>query len=74
MTDPSQGERMTQFGGVSSGSDRVAENFWHSNISPPLAPCNGCHFGFSQQAQSWTEMLALICLTHTGGDGIRASE
>lgn len=59
---------------VSFGSNRAVENFWHSDFSPPLAPCNGCHFGFSQQAQSRPEMLTLICLTHSSGDGIKASE
>lgn len=52
---------------VSSGLEGAAENFWHSDFSPPLGPRNGCHFGFSLQTQSWTEMLALICLTRSGG-------
>lgn len=34
---------------------------------PPLGPCNGCRFGFSQRAKSRPEMLALMCLARSGG-------
>lgn len=77
MTDPSQGERhISKRGliGVRFGMDGAIENFWDLDFSPPLGPCNGCHFGFSQWAWSQPEMLTLICLTHSWGDGIRVSE
>lgn len=79
MTDLSQGERkargkkgtnVSKFCLRQSCGKLLGLRFF----SPPLGPCNGCRLAFSQQARSRPEMLALICLTRSRRDGIRASE
>lgn len=50
------------------GSEGAAEKLLALGFfSPPLARRNGCHFGFSLQARSWTETLTLMCLTQRPG-------
>lgn len=51
------------FGSEGAAQKLLALRFF----SPPLTCRNGCRFGFSLQAQSWTEMLTLMCLTQRQG-------
>lgn len=74
MTALSRGEggRAGERTGLSFGWGGAAEKLLALGFfSPPLARCNGCHFGFSLQARSWTEMLTLMCLTRSGSEGFQ---
>lgn len=70
MTDGSRGEGQA---GRRSGREFLAQKEQFKKLlaprffSPPLARRNGCRFGFSLQAQSWTEMLTLMCLMQRRG-------